>query len=129
MPGPPSDSKVNPAAQPTLFISPTSQAMSRSQLDYYAENVMGIRISAVSGVARVQVSGAAKYAVRVQANPAKLAVHQIDLEQVRGSLFGFDKSYMLESNSQLVSAAQFSELVVRYRNGNPVHSERDRKGL
>ena len=44
---------------------------------------MARRISMVSGVARVQVFGAAKYAVRVQADPAKMAAKQIDLEQVR----------------------------------------------
>ncbi len=83
MPAPPSYSKVNPAAQPILYIAVSSKTMPMSQLDQYAEQTMARRISMVSGVAQVQVFGAQKYAVRVQADPAKLAAYQVDLEQVR----------------------------------------------
>ncbi len=132
MPSPPSYSKVNPAESPILFIVLTSKTMSFSQLDEYAETIMARRISMVSGVARVQVFGSEKYAVRVQTDPEKLAAHQIDLEQVRnalaqgslnlpaGSLYGYTKSYTVQSNSQLTSASQFAQLIVTYRNGSPV---------
>ncbi len=132
MPAPPSYSKVNPAEGPILFIALSSKTMAPSQLDEYAETMMARRISMVSGVAKVQVYGAQKYAVRVQADPQKLAADQIDLEQVRtalasgslnlpaGSLYGTSKAYSVQSNSQLTSAAQFSQLIVTYRNGNPV---------
>jgi multidrug efflux pump subunit AcrB len=79
MPAPPSYSKVNPAEQPILYIAIHSDTMSLSDLDKYAETMMGRRVSMVSGVARVQVFGSAKYAVRVQADPEKLAAHQMDL--------------------------------------------------
>ena len=132
MPAPPSYSKVNPAESPILYIVLNSETMSPFQLDEYAETMMARRISMVSGVARVQVFGAQKYAVRVQADPAQLAADQIDLEQVRtalssgslnlpaGSLYGYSKSYTVQSNSQLTSAAQFSQLIVTYHNGSPV---------
>jgi len=86
----------------------------------------------VTGVARVQVFGAQKYAVRVEGDPEKLAAHQMDLGDVRtalssgsltlpaGSLYGNTKAYTVQSNSQLTSAAQFRQLIVTYRNGNPV---------
>ncbi len=133
MPSPPSYSKVNPAEQPILYIAVSSDTMSLSQLDEYAETTMARRISMVSGVARVQVYGSKKYAVRVQADPEKLASRQIDLEEVRnalasgsvtlpaGSLYGTSKAYTVQSNSQLTSAAQFSRLIVTYRNGSPVY--------
>ena len=132
MPAPPSYSKVNPADQPILFISVSSQTMPLSQLDQYAETLMARRISMVSGVARVQVFGAAKYAVRVQANPMQLAAHQLDLESIRGalstgsinlpsgSLYGLSKAYTVQSDSQLTNAAQFGQLIVTYKNGAPV---------
>ncbi len=132
MPAPPSYSKVNPAEGPILFIALSSKTMAASQLDDYAETTMARRISMVSGVARVQVYGAKKYAVRVQADPRKLAADQIDLEEVRtaltsgslnlpaGSLYGSSKTYSVQSNSQLTSAAQFGQLIVTYRNGSPV---------
>ncbi len=133
MPSPPAYSKVNPAEQPIMYITVSSKTMSPSQLDEYAETIMARRISMTSGVARVQVFGSQKYAVRVQADPEKLASRQIDLEQVRnslatgslnlpvGELYGAAKAYTVQANSQLTSAAQFSRLIVAYHNGNPVH--------
>ncbi|MFL6463322.1 MAG: efflux RND transporter permease subunit [Bryobacteraceae bacterium] len=133
MPAPPSYSKVNPAEQPILYIAVSSKTMLPSQLDEYAETMMARRISMVSGVARVRVFGAQKFAVRVQADPEKLAARQIDLEEVRnalssgslsmpaGSLYGATKAYTVQSNSQLTTAPQFARLIVTYRNGSPVH--------
>ncbi len=132
MPAPPSYSKVNPAEQPILYIAMTSKTMSNSQLDEYAETMLARRISMVSGVARVRVFGSQKYAVRVEADPEKLASRQIDLEQVRnalssgslnlpaGELYGHSKAYTVQSNSQLTSASQFAHLIVTYHNGSPV---------
>lgn len=132
MPSPPSYSKVNPAEQPILYIALSSRTMGLSQLDQYAEQTMARRISMVSGVSQVQVFGAQKYAVRVQADPAKLAAYQVDLEQIRGSLtsgsinlpagslYGYNKSYTVQSNSQLTSASQFAQLIVTYKNGAPL---------
>ena len=132
MPSPPSYSKVNPAEQPIMYIAVSSETMGLSQLDQYAEQTMARRVSMVSGVAQVQVFGAQKYAVRIQADPAKLAAHQVDLETVRtalasgsvnlpaGSLYGYTKAYTVQSNSQLTSAAQFAQLIVTYKNGSPL---------
>ena len=132
MPSPPSYSKVNPAESPILYIAISSDTMSPSQLDEYAETMMARRISMVNGVAQVNVYGGKKYAVRVQADPAKLAAHQIDLEEVRnalangslnmpaGSLYGISKAYSVQANSQLTSAQQFQQLIVTYKNGSPV---------
>ena len=132
MPSPPSYAKVNPADQPIMYIDVSSTTMTMSQLDQYAETLMARRISMVSGVARVQVFGAAKYAVRVDADPMELAAHQLDLESVRGalstgsinlpagSLYGNSKAYTVQSDSQLTNAAQFGQLIITYKNGAPI---------
>ncbi len=132
MPTPPSYAKVNPAEQPILFIAVSSKTMSLNQLDNYAETIMARRISMVGGVARVEVFGSQKFAVRVDADPDKLASRQIDLEQVRaslasgslnlpaGELYGLNKAYTVQSDSQLTSASQFARLIIAYRNGSPV---------
>jgi len=123
---------VNPAEQPILYIAVTSDTMSLSQLDEYAETMMARRISMVTGVARVQVFGSKKFAVRIQADPNALASRRIDLEQVRtalsagslnlpaGSLYGTSKAYTVQSSSQLTTAPQFAQLIVTYVNGSPV---------
>jgi hydrophobe/amphiphile efflux-1 (HAE1) family protein len=132
MPSPPSYRKVNPAAQGILYMSCKSNTMTPAQLDEYAENLIARRLSMVDGVAQVQVFGAKKYAVRIQADPDKLASRQVDLEALRtaistgsvdlpaGALYGTTKAFTVMSNSQLTSAAQFAPLIVTYKNGNPV---------
>src|SRR5450432_2170881 len=135
LPAPPSYAKVNQAAQPVIYLTASSQTMTLATLDEYAETLMARRISMVSGVAQVQVYGSKKYAVRIQADPNKLAARQVGLEEVRdalshgnvnlpsGSLFGMSKAYTVQSNSQLSTAQQFAPLIVAYRNGNPVRLE------
>jgi HAE1 family hydrophobic/amphiphilic exporter-1 len=135
MPAPPSYTKENPAARPVMYLSLASPTMTGSALDEYAETLIGRRISMVSGVAEVSVYGAKKYAVRIQADPNKLASRDVGLEELRdtlahgnlnipsGSLYGFTKAYTVQSNSQLNAAAQFRPMIVRYQNGNPVRLE------
>jgi HAE1 family hydrophobic/amphiphilic exporter-1 len=132
MPSPPSYQKVNPASRPVLFMGISAPTMTMSALDEYAETLIGRRISMVSGVAQVQVYGAKKYAVRVQADPDRLAARQVGLEDLRtalgqqnvnlpsGSLYGFTKAYTVQSNSQLNNADQFRPMIIAYRDGNPV---------
>ena len=98
----------------------------------YANQVVAKRISMVSGVSQVQVYGPEQPAIRVQADPAKLAAYGLDLELIRtalgsnsanlptGTLYGDARDYSLQANSQLTTAAQFSQLVVAYRNGVPL---------
>jgi hydrophobe/amphiphile efflux-1 (HAE1) family protein len=132
MPSPPSYSKVNPADQPILYIAVASKTMPLSQLDQYAETLMARRMSMISGVAKVNVFGAAQYAVRIQADPLKLSADQLDLESLRGALssgsvnlpagalYGNTKAYTVQSDSQLTDASQFGQLIITYKNGSPV---------
>jgi len=76
---PPSYQKVNPADQPILFLVVTSDLLSLSQLDDYAENVLAQRISTVKGVAQVSVYGSQKYAVRIRLDPRALNSRGISL--------------------------------------------------
>ena len=50
------------------------------------ESTIAQRISMVSGVAQVQVFGAAKYAVRVDVDPRKLAARGIGIDEVAGAI-------------------------------------------
>ncbi len=133
--GPPSFRKVNPASRPILFLGLTSETMTLAALNEYAETTIGRRISMVNGVAQIQVFGAQKYAVRVEADPDRLASRQVGLEDIRmalaqqnvslpaGSLHGVTKAYTVQSNSQLSAADQFKPMIVAFRNGNPVRLE------
>src|SRR5256885_4348913 len=82
MPTPPSYQKVNPGDQPVLFLVLRSATLPLSVIDEYAESTIAQRISMVSGVAQVNVFGAAKYAVRVDVDPRQLAAKGIGIDEV-----------------------------------------------
>jgi HAE1 family hydrophobic/amphiphilic exporter-1 len=129
---PPSYQKVNPADSPILYLALTSPTLPLSTLDEYAETVLAQRIAMVSGVAQVQVFGAAKYAVRIQIDPKALAARSIGLDEVTnavtsgnpnmptGILWGPHRAYTVRADGQIVSAPEFRSLVIAYRNGAPV---------
>lgn len=135
MPSPPSYSKVNPADQPVLYMALRSKTLLPSRVSEYADTALAQRISMVSGVAQVEVYGLQKYAVRVQVDPDKLASRGIGIDEVRdtivrgnvilpsGALYGDQKAYTVQANSQLSDAAGFRPLIVAYRNGSPVRLE------
>ncbi|HET7751420.1 MAG TPA: efflux RND transporter permease subunit [Terriglobales bacterium] len=132
LPTPPTFRKVNPAESPILYLGLTSNAMPIYSVDEAAETTMGQQLSMIPGVAQVQVFGASKFAVRVDVDPNKLAAQQIGIDEVAqaiqagntnlpvGSIYASDKTYTLQSNGQLLNAAQFQPLIVAYRNGAPV---------
>ena len=132
MPAPPSFQKVNPADQPVMFLVLRSATLPLSTVNEYAETTVAQRISMVSGVAQVQVFGAARYAVRVDLDPRKLAAYGIGLDEVAssisnanvnlptGNISGSERSFVVLANGRLLRAAAYGPTIVAYRNGNPV---------
>src|SRR5262249_5338738 len=86
MPTPPTFTKVNPADQPILYLTLTSRQVTLYTLEELAATSIAKRISQVTGVAQVQVMGAQKYAVHVQANPHSLASHRIGINEIENAL-------------------------------------------
>jgi HAE1 family hydrophobic/amphiphilic exporter-1 len=129
---PPSFRKANPADQPVLEINLTSDTLDMTQVDGYAEDILAPRISMVTGVSQVNVQGAAKYAVRVQADPEKMQTQLVGLNEIdaalqswnvtqpTGQLFGLDATYNIVAKGQLNNADEFRRIVISYRNGRPV---------
>ncbi|MBB5330892.1 efflux RND transporter permease subunit [Tunturiibacter gelidoferens] len=132
MPAPPSYSKVNPTDNPIVWLELHSQTMSYEEFSRYAAQIVSKQISMVNGVSQVEVYGPERPAIRVQADPARLAAYGLDLEQVRaaltsnsaslptGTLYGATRDYSLEAKSQMTTAIEFSDLVVAYRQGAPL---------
>ena len=132
MPAPPSYRKTNPADQPILFFSLYSPTLPLSVVNEYADTMMAQRISTVDGVSQVQIFGAQKYALRVRLDPRLLASRGITLDDVQtalgahninqptGLLDGYRQSVQIQASGQLANAAEFTNIVVAYRNGAPV---------
>ncbi|HEV2162651.1 MAG TPA: efflux RND transporter permease subunit [Stellaceae bacterium] len=128
---PPSFQKVNPADLSVILLALHSDTLPLSMLDEYAETMMAERISTLPGVALVNVFGAAKYALRVQANPEALAAKGLTLQDVQnavaaansntpvGTLMGADQSFTLQMK-QHHRAADFKPIIIAYRDGAPV---------
>ena len=135
MPAPPSYNKVNPGDSPIMYMQLQSDTLRASEMSEYADTALAQRISMVSGVAQVEVFGLQKYAVRIQADPDKLAARGVGFDELRealargnvlmpsGALYGDTRSYTVQANSQLTTAEGFRPMIVAWRNGSPVRLE------
>ena len=128
----PSYRKVNPADAPILLLALNSPALSLTQLNDYMDNLVSPTLSTINGVAQVQVFGQKRYAVRVKADPQRLAARNLTLDEVAtalraangntplGTLEGPSQVLTIQSDSQLKSAAEFAAMAVANRNGSVV---------
>ena len=70
LPSPPVYNKVNPADAPILTLALTSATLPLSQVEDLAETRFAQKISQLSGVGLVSISGGQRPAVRIQRKPA-----------------------------------------------------------
>ena len=132
LPAPPIYSKTNPADAPVLTLAITSTSMPLSKVEDIVDTRVAPKISQLTGVGLVTISGGQKPAVRIQANPAALSSYGINLEDVRtaltqasvnaakGNFDGPRQDYQIDANDQLVTSQDYRKVVVAYRNGAPV---------
>ena len=86
LPNPPIYSKSNPADAPILTLALTSNSMPLTKVEDYADTTLAQKISQVTGVGLVTISGGQRPAVRIQANPTALAADGLSLEDLRVAL-------------------------------------------
>jgi len=132
LPAPPTYSKTNPANAPVLTLAITSTTLPLPQVEDLVDTRLAPKISQLTGVGLVSISGGQKPAVRIQANPAALASYGIDMESLRtalaaasvntakGNFDGPRQNYQIDANDQLITSADYVKVVVAYRNGAPV---------
>ncbi len=133
LPNPPIYNKVNPADTPILTLALTSKNLPMYKVEDYAETRFSQKISQVSGVGLVSISGAQRPAVRVQCNPMALASYGLNLEDVRvaiaaansdqpkGSFDGPLQAYVIDANDQILTSADCSKIIVSYKNNSPIY--------
>ncbi len=132
LPAPPVYSKVNPADAPILTLGLSSSALPLPEIQNLADTRLAQKISQVAGVGLVTLAGGQRPAVRIQANPKALAANGLSLEDLRtavvasnvkrakGNIDTPSRSYVIDANDQLRSAAEYKAVVIAYRNGAPV---------
>ena len=132
LPNPPIYSKINPADAPILTLALSSQSLPLPKVEDLADTTFAQKISQLSGVGLVSISGGQRPAVRIQANPTALASYGLSLEDLRtalgqanvdmakGTFDGLHQAFTIGANDQLLSSDGYRPLVIAYRNGAPV---------
>ena len=132
LPTPPLYSKTNPADTPILTLALTSTSLPLTKVEDLADTRLSPKISQLPGVGLVSISGGQKPAVRIQANPTALASYGLNLEDVRsaitaanvnqakGNFDGAHQAFQIGADDQLLSSADYSQIILAYRNGSPV---------
>jgi len=133
LPAPPIYNKVNPADTPILTIALTSKSLPMTQVQQFADTRLAPKISQVTGVGLVSLSGGQRPAVRIQANPTALAAYGLNItdlqnaiaaanvDQPKGSFDGAAQAFTINANDQLVSAKEYKSVVISYKNNAPVY--------
>ncbi|WP_295980884.1 efflux RND transporter permease subunit [uncultured Variovorax sp.] len=132
LPAPPVYAKVNPADAPVLTLSITSDTLPLTDVQNLVNTRLAQKISQVSGVGLVSLSGGQRPAMRIQANTQALAANGIGLDTLRtaisaansngakGSFDGPKRAYTINSNDQLMTVDDYKNLIVSYKNGAPI---------
>lgn len=111
------------------YLSFNSDILQDNQITDYLVRVVQPRLSALEGVQRADVLGARTFAMRIWLKPDRMAAHNITPTQVRQALsannylaaLGSTKGSLIQvnlsANTDLNSAEEFEELVLREENG------------
>ncbi len=132
LPAPPVYAKINPADAPVLTLAVTSDTLPLTEVQNLVNTRLALKISQVNGVGLVTLSGGQRPAVRIQADVRALASYGLGMDTFRtaitaananaakGSIDGPSRAYSINSNDQLVTAQDYKNLIIAYRNGAAV---------
>ncbi|MEI8316922.1 MAG: multidrug efflux RND transporter permease subunit, partial [Planctomycetia bacterium] len=132
LPNPPVYTKTNPADAPILTLALTSDTLPLTKVQDLADTRLAQKISQLSGVGMVSLSGGQKPAIRIEVNPTALsslgmnledlraALVQASVNQAKGSFDGRRQAFTIAANDQLLTSDQFRGLIIGYRNGSAI---------
>jgi hydrophobe/amphiphile efflux-1 (HAE1) family protein len=118
----------DPDADPTLFISFTSNALSLPAITDYLIRVIQPQLQTIPGVSQAQILGGNNYALRIWLDPIKMTAHQItasdimtalqqnNIQSASGSLITPNQIINIETNTDVHTAAELNNLVIRKKN-------------
>lgn len=132
MPQPPLYIKANPNVFPILTLALSSDALPPDAVYDWADRLIVQHLTQVPGVAQVEISGADKSALRIQADPQALAARGLTLDDVRvaleqavvtlpaGSLEGPDRSVVITVTGTVRDAASLRRQIIAWSGGAPI---------
>lgn len=132
LPRSPSYDKVNPADAPIMILAVTSTGISFDQLQILTNNVLVPKLAEAPGVGLVALAGGERTALRIKADPQRLAGYGLNLADIRnmaakshlvgakGEIQGNRLSYAINADDQLLGIQPWRDLVIAVNNGAPV---------
>jgi multidrug efflux pump len=132
LPSDPNYRKVNPADAPVMILSLTSQTYPKPRIYDAASSIVAQKLAQIDGVGQVFVGGGSAPAVRIAVDPTLLNNLGLGLDDVRaaivaantnrpkGSISNNDRAWVIQTNDQLFSAAEYKPLIIAHRNGAPI---------
>jgi hydrophobe/amphiphile efflux-1 (HAE1) family protein len=120
----PEIAKVDNDTRPVMFLNLTSDRMSGLEITDYAERFLVDRFSSMKGVARVRISGARRYAMRVWLDREALAARGMTVADVEnalrsenvelpaGRLESTSREFTLRTDTGLVTPDEFRRLKI-----------------
>jgi hydrophobe/amphiphile efflux-1 (HAE1) family protein len=130
--GPPIYIKANPSGFPIFALALTSDAYDIPEIYRYADTVLAGKIAEIEGVAAVFLSGARRPAIRIQVHPRALAdmhiasaavknaLEEASISMPKGQISDGPHQLTLVANDQLFTAADYRDIVVKWKDGAPV---------
>ena len=132
LPAPPVYAKVNPADAPVMTLAISSDTLPLTEVQNLVNTRLAQKIAQVTGVGQVTLSGGQRPAVRIQADTQALAAKGIGIDALRtaisaanansakGSFDGPTRGYSINANDQLLTADDYRNLIITYKNDAPV---------
>ncbi|MGE9270112.1 MAG: efflux RND transporter permease subunit [Verrucomicrobiales bacterium] len=121
---PPEITKQDASTEVMLWLNLTGEGMSPLQLADYADRHISDRLSVLPGVARIRISGASRYAMRIWIDREALAARSLtvgDIEQAlreqnvefpAGAVQSLDRQFTVRLEREFRSAEDFRSLVI-----------------
>ncbi len=132
LPAPPIYAKVNPADTPILTLGITSKTMKLTDVEDYVDTRLAQKISQISGVGLVTLTGGNRKAIRVNVNTRALSSYGIALDDLRtiigtvnvnaptGTFDGPLHATTLQIDGQITAPEVLANQVIAYNNGAPI---------
>jgi multidrug efflux pump len=121
---PPEIVKADASAEPVIYVNISSERMNVLELTDYVERNIADRFAALPGVARVQLTGDRRYAMRIWLDGDALAARQLTVEDIEtalrrgnvqlpaGRLESQSREFVLNAVTGLADPDDFRQLVI-----------------
>ncbi len=132
LPAPPVYAKINPADSPILTLGITSATLPLTEVEDYVDTRLAQKLSQVSGVGLVTLTGGNRRAIRVKVNTRALTARGLGIDDLRttianvnvnsptGTFDGPLRASQLKIDGQITVPEQLARQVIAYQNGAPI---------